>query len=287
MRRLVAGITLLVAISSCTKEFTEDEETMRFTENVAELKAYNETNNLGLTESPSTGIFWKKTQEVATPKYATGDLALHIAFTLKTLDGQILFQKTEADSSFFDANVATSVYTGFLFAVSSLGEGEKGIYYLPAAMAYGASPPPGTALLPYQVTVLEMEVLKHYNEFDLIELYIMRNGLREPEITDLGTRIIRTENRPATGGLLAGDQVKVKFKGYFLDNKVFDEGEVLVTLGANSVVKGFEDGVANMRIGEQSTIIVPWANGYGAAGNSAVPPFTTLVFDLEILSKEN
>ncbi|MFT5886209.1 MAG: FKBP-type peptidyl-prolyl cis-trans isomerase [Arcticibacterium sp.] len=287
MKRLIAVIPFIIVLTSCSKGFVENEDNKKYNENVAEIKAYNESNNLGLTESQSTGIFWKKTEEVASPKYATQDLALHVAFSLKTLDGQIIFQQTVSDSSFFDASIAASVYTGFLFAVSTLGEGEKGVYYLPASAAYGASPPSGTPLMAYQVTVLEMEMVKHYNEFGLIDLFIKRNGLRDPEITDIGVRIIRTENRPATGGLLPGDQVKVKYKGYFLDKKVFDEGEILVTLGAKGVIEGFEDGVANMRIGEQSTIIIPWAKAYGAAGNSGVPPYSTLVFDLEILSKEN
>ncbi|MFT7247749.1 MAG: FKBP-type peptidyl-prolyl cis-trans isomerase [Psychromonas sp.] len=287
MKRFIAVIPFIIVLSSCSKDFVENQDASKFTENVAQIKAYNESNNLDLIESPSTGIFWKKTKEVESPKYATPDLALHVAFTLKTLGGQIIFQQTVADSSFFDASIAASVYTGFLFAVSSLGEGEKGIYYLPAAAAYGSSPPPGTTLLPYEVTVLEMEMVKHYNEFGLIDLYIKRNGLREPEITDIGVHIIRTENRPSTGNLLPGDKVKVKYKGYLLNKKVFDEGEILVTLGAKGVIEGFEDGVANMRVGEQSTIIIPWARAYGAAGNSGVPPYSTLAFDLEILSKEN
>ncbi len=287
MKKITVSLFLLLGLFSCTKGFIENEALERFKENIEEIESINDSKSLGLIENTATGIFWKKTKEVALPRYATQDLVLHIAYTLKTVDGQILFQKQVADSTFFDSNAAANSFTGLLFAVANLGETEKGVFYLPAAAAFGDSPPAGVALQPYQVTVLEVEMVRHYGELDLIDLYIKRNGFSLPEFLDNGVRMVRLNERTETEDLMIGDKVLVKYKGYFLDNRTFDEGEISVTLGSSNVIAGFEEGVANLRVGEKATVIIPWEQAYGASGNNSIPPFTTLAFDLEILSKES
>jgi FKBP-type peptidyl-prolyl cis-trans isomerase len=92
----------------------------------------------------------------------------------------------------------------------------------------------------------------------------------------------------------AGQQVSVHYTGWLyldgLKGKQFDSsrgrGPFDFPLGAGRVIKGWDEGVAGMKIGGQRTLIIPPGLAYGAqgAGNGLIPPNATLMFDVELLS---
>jgi FKBP-type peptidyl-prolyl cis-trans isomerase FkpA len=56
------------------------------------------------------------------------------------------------------------------------------------------------------------------------------------------------------------------------------------TLGTGSVISGFDQGIAGMRVGGRRTLIIPSALAYGTAGRGVIPPNAALVFDVTLLS---
>jgi FKBP-type peptidyl-prolyl cis-trans isomerase len=51
----------------------------------------------------------------------------------------------------------------------------------------------------------------------------------------------------------------------------------------NQVIKGWEEGLKLMKTGEKYRLIIPWYLAYGTLGNGPIPPFTSIVFDVQLI----
>lgn len=121
-------------------------------------------------------------------------------------------------------------------------------------------------------------------EEEQIESYIQSKGLVVTEKTATGLRYIRTKENAAGTLLVKGKTVSLNYTGKLLTGKKFDSGSFSFVLGSGQVIKGFDEGIAKMRVGESASIIFPSSLGYGASGTSGIPGSSPLLFEIEILS---
>ena len=83
----------------------------------------------------------------------------------------------------------------------------------------------------------------------------------------------------------ATSEVEVHYHGVLLDGKVFDSsflrGET-ISFGLNQVIPGWTEGLQLMKPGELFRFFIPYQLAYGPRGNSGIPPYSCLVFDVEL-----
>lgn len=112
------------------------------------------------------------------------------------------------------------------------------------------------------------------------------------------TELIREEARVGTGAeAQPGRVVSVHYTGWLYDasrpdrkGAKFDSSRdrnepFSFNLGAGEVIRGWDEGVAGMKVGGQRTLTIPAELGYGARGaGGVIPPNATLLFDVELLA---
>lgn len=96
--------------------------------------------------------------------------------------------------------------------------------------------------------------------------------------------------KTGTGAQLeAGQTAVVNYTGLLTNGAKFDSsldrGEPFsFSLGAGQVIKGWDEGVQKLRVGDHATLIIPPAIGYGSRGaGSVIPPDATLIFIIEVV----
>jgi peptidylprolyl isomerase len=87
---------------------------------------------------------------------------------------------------------------------------------------------------------------------------------------------------------MAGDAVKVHYTGKLTNDTVFDSSvkrnqPFEFKLGKHQVIKGWDEGIALLHVGDKATFVIPAELGYGQQSVGSIPANSTLIFDVELL----
>jgi FKBP-type peptidyl-prolyl cis-trans isomerase len=113
---------------------------------------------------------------------------------------------------------------------------------------------------------------------------------KEPKVITTKSGLKSIDEKEGTGAeAKAGDTVEVHYTGTFKDGKKFDSSKdrgrpFSFRLGAGDVIKGWDEGVAGMKVGGKRKLVIPYQLAYGENGRPPViPPKSELTFEVELL----
>lgn len=118
--------------------------------------------------------------------------------------------------------------------------------------------------------------------------YLEANAKRK-EVTTTASGLqyeILTEGKEGGKSPKATDLVRCHYEGRLIDGKVFDSsyksGSPLV-FGLDQVISGWTEGLQYMKEGAKYRFVIPYQLGYGASGVGPIPPYSTLIFEVELI----
>ncbi|MFI3259707.1 MAG: FKBP-type peptidyl-prolyl cis-trans isomerase [Rikenellaceae bacterium] len=120
---------------------------------------------------------------------------------------------------------------------------------------------------------------------EFIEEYRSQVGVKELFNGVLYREIIKGKGpKPTPKGY-----VTVKYKGSLINGKVFDstyKSGRAAQFKLNELILGWRTALAQMQVGSRWEVVIPFNLGYGARGAGSIKPFSTLIFDIQLIGVE-
>lgn len=287
------------------------------------LREYFEKNHIKAQKTAS-GLYYTISKEGQGPRIKAGDKASvnYTGKFLdgRTFDSNVdsAFHHVQP----FELTVGRGmVIKGWDEGLQLLQKGSKATFYIPSPLAYGSADQhgiPANSILVFDVEITnvldaeaakaedaarqrkQMEAQKEASENSekqksiddqALQDYFAKNNIH-PEKTASGLYYVVT--RKGVGpNPKPGNKVTMNYTGKLMDGTVFDSntdpkfGHVQpfeFPLGMGRVIRGWDEGVALLNMGEKATFYIPSTLAYGAAGaGGRIPPNANLIFDVELV----
>jgi len=274
----------------------------------ADLDSYLKEKNVTVAPEAS-GLYYIET---APGKGAKPDSGMWISahFTVSLIDGKPIYStRDRGETKEFEYGFSQDT-PGFDEGISKMSEGAKATFIVPSKIGFGENGR-GSLVPPYATVVYDVEIVDIMSKADhekkmadkkkaedqkketakKQETELMKKYMTEKNITAKPTAsgLVYVEKIKGTGArATAGKKVKVHYTGTLLDGTKFDSSRdrnqpFEFTLGQGQVIKGWDEGIALMNVGGKATLIIPSSIAYGDRDMGKIPPYSTLVFDVELL----
>lgn len=245
----------------------------------------NKTNQRKLNTEYTTpsGLKYKITEAGTGKKVEAGD-KVTVHYTGRLTNGTKFDSSKDRNQPFSFKVGSGQVIKGWDEGLALLHVGDKATLTIPAQLGYGQSDlgtiPPNSTLI-FDIEVLDARPGITAKPFDVAGKDTLK--------TASGLQYIYVEKGNGAKAEV-GKTVSVHYTGYFLDGKKFDssverEEPLQFPLGQGYVIKGWEEGISLMRVGDKLRLIIPSELGYGERGaGGVIPPNATLIFDVELVA---
>lgn len=298
----ILGALLIGGLASCQQQNIDAGANAAtvYAANVADINSYTISQGLSGTTSAS-GLFFQSTKPGSTTIVPAYGQEIEFTYKLSALYGPSnVSSLTTVTSRVVDSSYATkstffpffagSLKPGLEEGILKMHEGESAILIMPSILAFGnvkTDSIPANSPVRFDVTLKRTRT-----EDQQINEYITANNLAVTMTTSNGVRIIKTKINNSGATPSANQIVTLNYAGKLLRATTGFSGGTgtdTKTVGVTKFVAGFEEGLANLKVGEKATVIFPSSMGYGATGAAqsgiyVIPPYSPLSFDIEVLS---
>lgn len=134
-----------------------------------------------------------------------------------------------------------------------------------------------------------MSTIKYGNNKEEGEKFLAENALREGVITTASGLQYEVIKMGKGKKPVATDNVKVHYHGTLTNGTVFDSSvdrNEPITFGLTQVIAGWTEGLQLMPVGSKFKFYIPQQLGYGSQQAGSIPPYSTLIFEVELLGIE-
>ncbi len=227
-----------------------------------------------------SGIEYRVEDEGEGEQASLNDM-VYVHYTLMLEDSTLIDSSYERDEPVSFKIGAGQVIKGWDIAMTLLSEGDKAILRIPPDLGYGDKTMgdiPANAPLVFHVEI--MDVIPAPEPFEIEETLPV-------EQSNSGLRWAIVEEGKGKE-LEEGMKVKVHYNGFFEDMTLFDSSRernspIEITLGRGMVIRGWEEGLSYLRVGDKARLWIPYQLAYGEQGRGPIPARTDLIFDIEVL----
>jgi FKBP-type peptidyl-prolyl cis-trans isomerase len=265
-----------------------------------EIQKYIKDRNLTMQKT-ADGMYYTIDSKGSTKKSANISDLVKFHYKMSLLDGTLV-DSTNRVLNQYKSEMWGSKASVFTLALSNMKEGESGIFILPASLAFGGSSfgnVPAYSTIRVDISIIAVRTETEQID-DMKVLYNMQNA----ELTTSGMLFKKLVEKPSAAQVLVGQSVVVSYvgklgysvaqqdaAGKWSYSPTFGSGTIgsatsTYFAGSGSLIAGFEEAVMKLRIGEKASIILPYKLAYGTAGNSAIPGYSPLYFEVEIISAQ-
>lgn len=143
-----------------------------------------------------------------------------------------------------------------------------------------------TLLADYEKELAKAKKKSREDETVKINTYLSTNNINVPKLIS-GAYYIETLKGKGKQAI-SGNVVEIRYTGKFLDGKIFDSNinkpePWRFKIGSDEAIDGISEALQRMHVGGKATAIIPSSSGYGERGYGPVPPYTPLVFEIELV----
>lgn len=256
-------------------------------------------------DKTKSGIFYKIHKSFGGTKAKSGD---HIDMNLEmaTDSGYVVFNTMELNGAPVHYQVLEPAFNGDIMeGFMMLGQGDSASFIIQADSVYRDQFYPEKVFsgswLVYHVSIDRLQTNEEYNaeiekmkqeqldrDIDSIKAYFTKKRITDVDSTPNHV-FYKVHNKGSGVKPVAGQDVKVHYTGKLLNGKEFDSSwkrnepfEFL--LGANRVIKGWDESIPYLHQGDSATIYLPSGMAYGERGaGKDIPPNTVLIFDVMVM----